>query len=362
MKRRVRLLLATATGAAVLLGGAGLSATGASASAYAAADDFTGDASASAYVPLDKDIDATVTLKLKNPDTATSVTGSIEPPGKSARTVTFDFTPSTSTPSRTATPTTTPSPAADKSVTGKWTIGKDDPAGDWKLTVNVARTGGSGGGASTFTVKVSGKQGISGANVTPDPVQLVKGKDTRVTVEASVKDAGTVSAKLVSDATSEYYDLGDLSKESDGYYRGVTYFSDDTTEGAWTLEVYATRGGQTLKGEASFSVVAPAGGASKKTKTRVTISAPNKVNKGRAFKVYGKVYRGTKAYKSKIVEVYFKTKGTKTYKFMGYAKATSTGKYSKTFKGKKDGYFQVKVPGTSKTRSSLSPQEFVDVR
>jgi hypothetical protein len=351
------LLLATATGAAVLLGGAGLTATSALASQYAmAADDFTGDATADAYVPLDKDIDATVTLKLKNPDTATGVTGTIEPPGKAARDVKFDFTASTTTP----TPSPTPSPVADKTVTGKWTIGKDDPAGDWKLTVNVARS--SGGGANSFTVKVSGKQGISGANVTPDPVQLVKGKDTRVSVEASVKDAGTVSAKLVSDTTSEYYDLGDLAKESDGYYRGVTYFSDDTTEGAWTLEVYATRGGQTLKGEAAFSVIAPEGGATKKVKSRVTISAPNKVRKGKAFKVYGKVYRGTKAYKGKIVEVYFKTKGTKTYKFMGFAKATSTGKYAKSFKGKKDGYFQVKVPGTSKTRSSLSPQEFVDVR
>ncbi|NUT11134.1 MAG: hypothetical protein HOQ38_11730 [Nonomuraea sp.] len=358
MKRRVRLLLATATGAAVLLGGAGLSATSALASQYALADgDFTGDASSSAFVPLDKDVEATVTLKLKNPDTVTGVTGSIEPPGKSAKTVTFDFTPSTPS---TSTPTATPSPAADKTITGKWTITKDDPAGDWKLTVNVARA--SGGGPSTFTVKVSGKQGISGANVSPDPVQLVKGKDTKVTVEASVKDAGTVSAKLVSDTTSEYYDLGDLAKESDGYYRGVTYFSDDTTEGAWTLEVYATRGGQTLKGEGSFSVVAPEGGATKKAKSRVTIAAPNKVRKGKTFKVYGKVYRGTKAYKGKIVEVYFKTKGTKTYKFMGYAKATSTGKYAKTFRAKKDGYFQVKVPGTSKTRSALSPQEFVDVR
>ncbi|MEV4370347.1 hypothetical protein AB0J71_24990 [Nonomuraea sp. NPDC049637] len=356
MKRRVRLLLAAATGAAVLLGGAGLSATGASASAHALADDFAGDASASAYVPLEKDVDATVTLRLKNPGNVTSVTGSIEPPGKSARAVSFDFTPSTST----TTPTPTPSPATEKTVTGKWTITKDDPAGDWKLTVNVARSGSSY--STPFSVKVSGKQGISGANVTPDPVQLVKGRDTKVTVEASVKDAGTVSAKLVSDTTSEYYDLGALAQESDGYYRGVTYFTDDTTEGDWTLEVYATRGGQTLKGEASFSVVAPTGGASKKAKTRVTISAPNKVTKGRAFKVYGKVYRGAKAYKNKIVEVYFKTKGTKTYKFMGYAKATSAGKYSKTFKAKKDGYFQVKVPGTSKTRTSLSPQEFVDVR
>ncbi|TMR92152.1 hypothetical protein [Nonomuraea basaltis] len=348
MKRRVRLLLATATGAAVLLGGTGLTATGAYAShqALTMADDFTGDASASASIPLESDVEGTVTLKLNEPAKVTSVTGSIEPPGKAAKTVTFDF--------RTGDTATT------QALTGKWPITKDDPAGDWKLSVVVARD--TGTNTTPFVVKVSGKQGISGGNVTPDPVQLVTGKDVLVSVEASVKDAATVSAKLVSDAGGEFYDLGDLAKESDGYYRGSTYFADDTTPGDWTLEVHATKNGQTLKGVASFTVVAPAGGASKKAKSRVTIAAPNKVRKSKTFKVYGKVYRGSKAYKGKTVEVYFKAKGTKTYKLMGFAKATSTGKYSKSFKARKDGYFRVKVPGTSKTRSSLSPQEFVDVK
>ncbi|GAA3581133.1 hypothetical protein GCM10022419_073280 [Nonomuraea rosea] len=348
MKRKVRLLLATATGAAVLLGGTGLTATGAYAAqhALAMADDFTGDASASASVPVGSDVNGTVTLKLKDPSKVTSVTGSIEPPGKSAKTVTFDFR--------------TGGTATEQTITGTWPITKDDPAGDWKLSVVVARD--TGTNTTPFVVQVSGKQGISGANVSPDPVQLVKGEDVKVAVEASVKDATTVSAKLVSDTTSEYYDLGDLAKESDGYYRGVTYFSDDTGAGEWTLEVYAHKGGQTLKGEAGFSVVAAEGGASKKAKSRVTIAAPNKVRKGKTFKVYGKVYRGSKAYKGKKLEVYFKAKGTKTYKFLGFAKATSTGRYTKTYKAKRDGYFQVKVTGTSKTRSSLSPQEFVDVR
>ncbi|MEU0564334.1 hypothetical protein ABZ297_02910 [Nonomuraea sp. NPDC005983] len=359
MKRRVRLLLATATGAAILLGGAGLSATAAQASQQAlrAGDDFTGDASANAYVPLQSDVEATVTLRLKDPDSVrSSITGSIEPPGKSSRAVSFDFTPSTSP----GTPSATPSPSADRTITGKWTISKDDPAGDWKLTVNVTRNGGSQ--ATAFVVRVTGKQGISGANVTPDPVKLVKGEDVKVTVEASVKDASTVSAKLVSDTTNEYYDLGDLSKDYDGYYRGTTYFSDDTAPGAWTVEIYASRDGQALKGVASFSVEAPTGGASKKAKARVTINAPAKVKKGKTFKVYGKAYRGTKAYKNKTLEVYFKAKGAKSYKFLGFAKANSSGKYSKTYKAKKDGYFRVKSPGTGSTRSALSPQEFVDVR
>ncbi|MFC4114835.1 hypothetical protein [Nonomuraea zeae] len=348
MKRKVRLLLATATGAAVLLGGTGLSATSAYAAQHASAlaDDFTGDASASASIPVGNDVSGTVTLKLKDPSNVTGITGSIEPPGQAAKTVTFDFK--------------TGSTAAEETVTGSWPITKDDPAGNWKLSVVVTRD--TGTNTTPFVVQVSGKQGIGAASVKPDPVQLVKGKDVKVTVETSVKDATTVSAKLVSDTTSEYYDLGDLAKESDGYYRGVTYFSDDTGAGAWTLEVYAHKGGQTLKGEAAFSVVAASGGASKKVKSRITIAAPNKVRKGKSFKVYGKVYRGSKAYKGKTIEVYFKAKGTKTYKLLGFAKSTSTGKYTKTYKAKRDGYFQIKVPGTSKTRSSLSPQEFVDVR
>ncbi|WP_188190610.1 hypothetical protein [Nonomuraea sp. SYSU D8015] len=348
MKRRVRLLLATATGAAVLLGGTGLTAAGAYAStqALAMADDFTGEASASASIPLEGDVQGTVTLNLKEPAKVTSVTGSIEPPGKAAKTVTFDFR--------------TGDTAATQKITGKWTVSKDDPAGDWKLSVVVTRD--TGASTTPFVVQVSGKQGINGAKVSPDPVRLVKGKDVQVSVEASVKDATSVSAKLVSDGGGEFYNLGELAKESDGYYRGSTYFADDTVPGDWTLEVYAHKGDQTLKGVAAFTVVAPEGGASKKTKTRVTIAAPNKVAKGKTFKVYGKVYLGSKAYKAKTVEVYFKAKGTKTYKLLGFAKSTSTGKYSKTFKAKKDGYYRVKVPGTSKTRSSLSPQEFVDVK
>jgi nitrogen fixation protein FixH len=322
MKRRVRLLLATAMGAAVLFAGTSVSA------AAAMADDFTGDASASASIPLQNDVEGVVTLNLKDPSKVSSVTGSIEPPGKAAKTVTFDFR--------------TGDTAATQKITGKWPISKDDPAGDWKLSVVVARD--TGTNTTPFVVKVAGKQGITGAKVSPDPVQLVKGKDVQVSVEASVKDATTVSAKLVS------------------RYRGSTYFADNSTPGEWTLEVYAHKGGETLKGVAGFTVVAPEGGASKKTKTRVTIAAPNKVTKGKTFKVYGKVYRGTKAYKGKTVEVYFKAKGTKTYKLLGFAKASSTGKYAKTYKAKKDGYFRVRVPGTTTTRSSLSPQEFVDVR
>ncbi|WP_336208392.1 hypothetical protein [Nonomuraea sp. LPB2021202275-12-8] len=346
MKRRVRSLLTTATGVAVLFGGigvTGLTATSASASQHApsAAPDFTGDVSASAYVPVEGDAGASVTLRLKAPETVKSVTGGVVPPGKAERPVTFDFKPGASV------------------VTGKWTIGKDDPAGDWKLTVKVVRGSAQ---ANEFAVKVSGKQGISAAAVTPDPVKLVKGKDVRVSVEASVKGSSSVSAKLVSDESSEYHDLGALAREPDGYHRGSTYFSDDTAAGAWTLEVYATRGGEALKSLTSFTVEAAAGGVTKKAKARVTIGAAKKVKKGKTFKVYGKAFRGTKPYKGKKLKIYFKAKGTRTYKLVGFATTISSGKYTKSVKARKDGYFRVTSPGTSKTRAALSPQRLVDVR
>ncbi|MEU6790153.1 hypothetical protein ABZ907_00505 [Nonomuraea wenchangensis] len=344
MRRRLRSLLATAMGAAVLLGGTGTSV--ADATGRAAAGDFTGEASASASVPLQNEVEGTVTLNLKDPSQVTGVTGGIEAPGRAVRTVTFDFRPGDA--------------AATQRITGRWRIAADDPAGEWKLNVAVTRDGATSN--TPFVVQVAGKQGITAAKVTPNPVRLITGKDVKVTVEASVKDASKVSAKLVSAGGGEFYDLGDLARESDGKYRGTTYFADATAPGDWTLEVYAHKGGQTLKGVAGFTVAEPVNGASKKARSRVTISAPAKVTAGKKVKVSGKVYRGSKAYPRKIVEVYFKVKGTKTYKLLGFAKTTSTGRYAKTYTARKDGYYRVRVPGTRTTSASLSPQEFVDVR
>ncbi|MEU6720550.1 hypothetical protein ABZ897_54635 [Nonomuraea sp. NPDC046802] len=214
MKVRVRLLLATAMGAAVLLTGT---------AAPALADDFQADASAEAYIPLQNDVVGVLSLKLTDPASVTGVTGAIEPPGKAARPVTFDFRPDAAR------------------LTGRWQITKDDQAGDWKLRVAVAR--GTGSKTTAFVIKVSGKQGISAASITPSPVKLVKGGEVKVTVEASVQDATTVSAKLVSQSGGDSFDLGDLAQESDGVYRGVTYFGDDATAGPWTMEIYARKGG-----------------------------------------------------------------------------------------------------------------------
>ncbi|GGP04932.1 hypothetical protein LDL08_05140 [Nonomuraea glycinis] len=343
MKRRVRSLLATATGVAVLFGGAGLTTTG---SAYAAqhalttGPDFMGDVSASAYVPVQGEAGASVTLKLRDPATVRRVTGVIAAPGKPDRPVTFDF-------------------ERDAVITGKWTIGERDPAGRWKLTVNVVRQTTQ---VNDFTVKVAGKQRITSASVTPDPVALVRGKDVKVLVESTIEGSGMVSAKLVSDRSSQYYDLGNLALEPGGRHRGTAYFGDDSTAGAWTLEIYATRGGEVLKGVSPFTVKAAAQGASGKAGARVTIGAAKKVRKGAYFKVYGRAYRGAKPYANKKLKIHFKAKGGSTYKLVAFVRTNRSGRYAKSLKAGADGYFRVTSPGTRATRAALSPQRLVDVR
>lgn len=343
MKRRVRSLLATATGVAVLFGGTGLTTTSAYASqhALAVAPDFMGDVSASAYVPVQGEAGAGVTLKLRNPATVRKVTGVITAPGKPGRPVTFDF-------------------ERDAVITGKWTIGEQDPAGRWKLTVTVVRP--TATQANDFTVRVAGKQRITAASVTPDPVTLVRGKDVKVSVETTVEGSDMVSAKLVSDTSSRYYDLGNLALEPGGHHRGTAYFGDDSTAGAWTLEIYATRGGEVLKGVAAFTVRAAAQGASAKARARVTIGAAKKVRKGAYFKVYGKAYRGAKPYASKRLKIHFKAKGSSTYKLVAFVRTSRSGRYTKSVKAGTDGYFRVTSPGTRATRAALSPQRLVDVR
>ncbi|MEV4222883.1 MULTISPECIES: hypothetical protein [Nonomuraea] len=335
MRRTVRSLIAAATGVAVLFGGP------AAAAQEAKQPDFTSAGWSGAYVPLQGETGATATLKLRDPETVKGVKGAIEAPGKAERPVTFDVKP------------------GEAVVTGRWAIGANDPPGDWKLTVTVTRDAPRD---NTFSVKVAGKQSITDASVTPDPVRLVKGKDVEVKVEAAVKGARTVTAKLRSDTTRKFYDLGVMALEPDGHHRGSTYFSDDTAPGAWTLEVYATRGGEALKGVVPFTVEAPAAGVSRKATARVTISAAKKVKQGRSFKVYGKAYRGAKPYKGTKLRIYFKAKGTKTYKLVAYAKTNASGRYTRTFKAVKDGYYRVRSLATSKTRGALSPQRLVDVR
>ena len=357
--RRLRLALATATGLVVLLGGAALPA-----SAAVPTDDFRDVRSSGTFVPGTGEKTASIGFTVVNPlgtvaatPVTTTVSAEIIPPGRSSKAVTITYTAPTPPAAGAALPTSA-------AGTGTFTITKDDPIGMWALKLTVSR-GGTPGTTAIYDVPVTAENAITGATVSPNPVSLQKGKEVRVSVSVTVKEATTVSAQLVSDDTSEYYDLGNLTHEGNGLYSGETFFSDDSAPGGWKLEITATRGETSFKGTGGFRVDAATGGSSAKTKskTRVTITAPAKAKAGATIKVSGKVYKGSAAYSGKTVEIYFKSKakGAK-YKLVGFAKTTSSGKYTKSAKQKVDGYWRVKVPGTSKTYSSLSAQKFVDVK
>ncbi|TXK43125.1 hypothetical protein [Nonomuraea sp. C10] len=344
MTGRARSLLAAATGAALLLTGTGVPSAqaGTRYGQVSTVPDFTGEVQAVAYVPAHADAEARATLKLRDPATVERVTGWIVPPGKQRRRVTFDLRPGSAT------------------VTGKWTVAPGDPAGAWRLTAEVTRGGAPR--ANDLTVQVAARQAITGATVSPSPVKLVRGKDVKVSVEVKVKGSETVTAKLVAESSTAYYDLGTLARESNGVHRGVTYFGDHSPPGEWTLQVHATRGGETLRSLLSFTVTKPAAGTPAKAGARVTVGVPKRVGKGRWFRVHGKVYRDGRPYKRKKVRIYFKAVGAAKYRLAGYATTNSTGRYTRSFKARKDGYYQVKSAGTSRTSAALSPQRLVDVR
>lgn len=342
MTIRARSLLAAATGAVILLTGAGAPAAGAAVTrSVRVAPDFTGNVQAVAYVPANEDAEARATLKLRDPATVTRVTGWVTPPGRERRRVTFDFRPGSQT------------------ITGTWRVGPSDPAGSWRLRVEVTRV--TGTRSADLTVRVASKQAITEAEVTPSTVQLVRGKDVKVSVRVKVRGSETVTAKLVADGRAQYYDLGTLA-ESGGVHRGHTYFGDHSPAGTWTLQVNAARGGETVRALATFTVKAPVAGASSKARTRIMIGAARTVAKGRWFRVHGKVYRDGKPYRRKQVRIYFKPRGAAKYRLVARAVTNGSGRYTKSFKAKKDGYFQVRSAGTSRTGAALSPQRLVRVR
>jgi hypothetical protein len=278
MMKRLRSLMAAATGAALLVGGMDLPA----ADAATTGTDFNGLTWSSAFVPSDKAVDVKITGRLKLPASVTEpLSATVTPPGRAARPVAFDFTP------------VPPKAGAETAVTGKFAIGAADPSGDWKLAVKVVR--GLETGSDSFTVKVAPKVQAGKGAVWPTPVRLVKGKDIKISVKAGATGADTVSAKLVTSASRQYYDLGDLERGKDGYFRGVTYFSDDTPPGVWSLEFTAAAGTRKSTGITPFTVVAPTGGATAKARARITIKTPAKVRKGARTTVRGTAYRGSKA-------------------------------------------------------------------
>nr|BFE87130.1 hypothetical protein GCM10020093_097310 [Planobispora longispora] len=193
-----------------------------------------------------------------------------------------------------------------------------------------------------------------------DPVVLRSGGDTKVKIRASIVGASSVKGRLYSDDESDSVDLA-LTKGDGGSWTAETSFDTSYATGTWTLELQASRGGQTLKIEEADTFTVRRG-AGKKVKSKVSFDvSANKVRRGKSVRLFGKAYRGYSPYAGKTVGLYYKKRGG-GWTFAYYVKASGTGRFSKTIKPRFDAHWRAVVGGTGKTYGSKSGHEYVDVR
>ncbi len=375
MRKSLRLVLATATGAALFATGAAITVA----------------SPASAGIVSARAIDIPGDVEIKDkflPPTGTDTMGFsfvLEDPyiddgadkGKPAKKLWAQFTKdnSVSTPTWAAASITQPaavsasSVTADSKVTVNGTIpvaSNDTPGEKWQLRIGFtdpsATTAPTSWEKTTPAFAVGKATRVTGASIDPNPVYLKSGKEVDVTVQATVdlQGATVTDVRLEDEDESEHYALT-TNVETDDSYHDSTSMDYSTATGNWRLKFTIKRGSKTYSFVKGFEV--RKSGSSSKATSRITLYAsPAKVKLGKSTKLYGKVYRGSKGWGSKVLKLYFKKKGTSKWKFVGYVEAGSTGKYSKTLRPKYDGYWRTRAVGTSKTYGSLSNYKFVDVR
>ncbi|GHH68218.1 hypothetical protein GCM10017673_16580 [Streptosporangium violaceochromogenes] len=383
MRNGTRLLVATATGAAVFAGGtsSAFATRPALLKSAAACEAVTADISevkvGDAFVPLKEDnkigFEATLRKPFKDKDAngAWPVEGNGKQVQRAATRVTAEVTRADGTviaatdlilPKQPET-TDAEHKVADVPQTavlkGDFTVTAKDRDGTWQIRLRVTKAGADGGTCKEVGVDPQVK--YVGASVT-DPVVVTAGKDTKVVVRARVVGASSVSARLSSDDANDSVELR-LSKGRGAttWYRN-TLFDDGFSTGGWTLELTATRGKESVKvGKADAFTVRAAKARKAGSKVSFDVSA-NTVRKGKAIRLFGTAYRGGSAYAGKAVALYRKRKGSSGWTFVAFATANGQGRFGKVVRPKSDAYWRAVLPGTSRTYGAVSGAEFVDVR
>ncbi len=208
---------------------------------------------------------------------------------------------------------------------------------------------------------------MNSASVDPDPVVLKKGEDVDVFANFKLEKYGdekVTGVRFEHVSSGDYYSLNS-GLEADDSYHGSASFDDQALTGSWQLKVNVTRGSKSYSFVKGFSVNSP--GAKAKAKSKIThrrLARQGEEGQDGQDLRQGLPRHVVKwgSWSKKILKLYFKKKGTKTWKFVGYVGANSTGKYSKTVKPKYDGYWRLQATATSATNSALSPYKLVDVR
>ncbi|GAA1014965.1 hypothetical protein GCM10009556_051000 [Acrocarpospora pleiomorpha] len=244
----------------------------------------------------------------------------------------------------------------------------DTPSDKWRLQLGLTAPDATAEPTSwtSFEFVVAAATKVTNFDIDPDNVTLKSGSSVDVGVRAIVEKAGGEvfkDARVESDSTSDYYSLQTGFEADDKTYYDYVSMDSSTATGRWQAKLTFTRGTKTYEFVKSFNV---SKGTTSKAKSKITFKvSPTKVKKGKSVKMYGIVYRGYTSWgpwKKKILKLYFKKKGTKTWKFAGYIGANNSGKFTKTVKPKYDGYWRVGAFATSVTLGKWSSYKYVDVR
>ncbi|MEW9532797.1 hypothetical protein [Microbispora sp. NPDC049125] len=362
MRKSLRLAFAAATGAAVFASGGAITvASPASASITTAARAF-GIGSATftdTFIPPSGS--TTIPFKVGVTD---SYVGDKAPKITAVFYKDGEATTGTGTAANVTQLTDTTATTKPTEVSGSVPVSSSDKPGKWNLKVTVDPDGSAEAKSEIFGITVAQATRVTSANVDPDPVYLKSGKEIDVYAAFHLERGGAAGEEKITDVRLEskdgddYYSLT-TGLEADDSYHDSTAFDYSTDTGTWQLKVSVERGSKKYSFVKTFEVRK----TSSKAKSKITLYAsPSKVKKGKTTKLYGKVYRGSKAWSKKILKLYFKKKGTSKWKFVGYVGATSTGKYAKVVKPKYDGYWRTTAAATSLTYGSLSNIKFVDVK
>ncbi|WP_062438882.1 hypothetical protein [Herbidospora daliensis] len=365
MRKSLRLMVAAATGAALFATGAVIAAP-----AYAAdgSVDAVGTGFTDLFIPPSGSDKIPFKLKVTNPyDKGGDKPGKVHV--QFLKPDEADASAHAGTAADIPVVSATPAPASSVEVAASIPVASNDKPGTWKYRTAYTENGVTTAPnypATWQTITVVAATRVSSANVDPDPVKLKKGDEVDVFANFKLEKYGdekVTGVRFEHASSGDYYSLSS-GLEADDSYHGSASFDDQAPTGSWQLKVNVTRGSKSYSFVKGFSVDGFTKAAKAKSKITIAVS-PSKVKKGKTVKIYGKVYRGTSkwgAWSKKILKLYFKKKGTKTWKFVGYVGANSTGKYSKTVKPKYDGYWRLQATSTSATNSSLSAYKLVDVR
>ncbi|WP_432923566.1 hypothetical protein ACQPZZ_26915 [Microbispora sp. CA-135349] len=240
-------------------------------------------------------------------------------------------------------------------VRGTFPISSTDPVGEWPYRITLMR------GGSTLDVKTGALKIGEGPSVTMtvDPQNVVLRRHVKVpaNVVAKIEQVGSVT-----DARVESVRHGDVHRLStavgeDGYLRDEVGFDDASATGAWRLTIIVQRGGNSYTFARGFAVSRAA-----KQTSKVVLHAPSRVARGRLMMLTGTVYRGDIPWAGKVVEIFFRKKGTHRWTLVDIARTTSSGRYAEVVRPKYDGHWYVTVSGTGKIEGSTSGYKYVDVR